>query len=79
LIIIFVVIGLLTFLGSVICSVTIKGWKPRCFLNLYSDLLFLAASISAKRTVFIAVFLIFAIVSILTIVSHIKRKDNDSK
>lgn len=77
--IIFIVLGSLAFIGSVICAVTIKDWKPRCFLNLYADLLFLAASIGAKRTMFIVVFIIFAIFSVLTIVSHIKRKDNDSK
>lgn len=77
--IVFIVLGSLAFIGALICATTIKDWRPRCFLNLYSDLFFLAAGIAAKRAVFIVVFIIFAIFSTLTIVSHVKGNDKSPK
>lgn len=70
--ILFIALGAISYIGALICALKIKDWKPRIFLNFYSDLFFLAASISAKSSIFIAVFIISSIFSALKVIAYSK-------
>ena len=72
--IVFIVLGSLAFIGSMICAATIKDWKPRYFLSLYSDLFFLAASIAAEKVWFILLFAAFSMISLIGIILRFKKK-----
>lgn len=71
-IILFFALGILAYSAALICTIKISDWKPRVFLNLYSDLFFLAASIIAKSKVFIIVFAICCLYSLLKIIAYSK-------
>lgn len=68
----FIVMGVIAYLGALVCAGKIKDWKPRVFLNLYSDLFFLAASIIAKSSIFTTIFVASSIFSVLKVIAYSK-------
>lgn len=68
----FITFGIIAYSAALICTIKKSDWKPRVFLNLYSDLFFLAASIIAKSKVFIIVFAVCCLYSLLKIIAYSK-------
>lgn len=78
-IIAFVALGIISYIAALICAVKTSDWKPRLFLNFYSDLFFLAASILSKSKIFIIVFAICCLYSLMKILSYSKASIQQSK
>lgn len=71
-IIAFVALGIITYIAALICAIKASDWKPRLFLSFYSNLFFLTASIIAKSKIFIIVFAICCLYSLIKIVLYYK-------
>lgn len=78
-IILFIALGILLYSAALICTIKKSDWKPRVFLNLYSDLFFLTASIIAKSRVFIIVFVICCLYSLIKVIAYSKTYMNQLK
>ncbi len=78
-IIAFVALGIISYIAALICAVKTSDWKPRLFLNFYSDLFFLAASILSKSKIFIIVFAICCLYSLMKILSYSKASIQQTK
>lgn len=68
----FITLGVVAYIGAIVSALKTKDWKPRVFLNFYSDLFFLTASILAKSSIFTTVFGISLTFSILKIIAYSK-------
>ena len=68
----FITLGVVAYIGAIVSALKTKDWKPRLFLNFYSDLFLLTASILAKSSIFTAVFAISIAFSVLKIIAYSK-------
>ena len=78
-IIAFVALGIITYIAALVCAIKKSDWKPRLFLSFYSDLFFLTAGIMAKSKIFIIVFAICCLYSLMKIVSFSKASIQQDK
>lgn len=68
----FITLGVVAYIGAIVSAFKTKDWKPRLFLNFYSDLFLLTASILAKSSLFTTVFAISIAFSVLKIIAYSK-------
>lgn len=78
-IIAFVALGIITYIAALVCAIKTSDWKPRLFLSFYSDLFFLTAGIMARSKIFIIVFAICCLYSLIRIVLYSKASIQQSK
>lgn len=78
-IIAFVALGIITYIAALICAIKASDWKPRLFLSFYSDLFFLTASILSKSKIFIIVFALCCLYSLIKLIYYSKASIQQAK
>lgn len=58
-----IILGAIFYIASLFAYL-FPDWKPRTFLNFYSDAMFLGAAIAAKETIFIVIFAAATLLSV---------------